>query len=134
MLARREMPAGFEMHSAVEIPLSAPSLQSVVRSATYRSVATHPEGVDGARAAVGSFLQSDSVPYVVMRKDGEKTVELRPLVQDIVVESCSSDACEVRMHVGLSQEGTVRAEHVLDVLGFEAPAISIHREAVSLEA
>jgi len=134
MLARREMPAGFVVHDAVEIPVSAPSLQSIVRSATYRCVATHPEGVDGARAAVFTFLQCDSVPYVVMRKDGEKTVELRPLVKDIVVEPRFSDACDVRMHVGLSQEGTVRPEHVLDVLGFEAPAISIHREAVSLVA
>ena len=133
MLARREMPSGFEVYGAMEMPLSAASLQSVVRSAAYRCVATHPSGVGGARQAAEAFLKADTVQHAVTRGDSVKTLELRPLVRSIELNAATDENCEVLMQVSLSQEGTVRPEHVLEVLGFSEPAESIHRAALSLE-
>jgi radical SAM-linked protein len=133
MLARREIPGGFVVHDAIEMPLSAPSLQSVIESAVYKCVAVHPAGVDGAREAVEAFLSAESVQHAVTRGDNVKTVELRQLVRNIELGAATGQECEVLMRVSLSQEGTVRPEHVLEVLGFNMPATSIHRVAVSLE-
>jgi radical SAM-linked protein len=133
MLVRREIPRGFMVHDAIEMPLSAPSLQSVIQSAAYKCVAVHPAGADGARRAVEAFLNAESVQHTVTRGDGVKTVELRHLVRDLESSPADGDECEVLMQVSLSQDGTVRPEHVLEVLGFNLPATSIHRVAVSLE-
>lgn len=133
MLARREMPRGFAVQDAMEMPLSAPSLQSVIRSAAYKCVAIHPGAMDGARQRIEAFLAAESVQHVFPRGDSVKTVELRPLVCSMDVNVAAGGDCEVLMQVSLSQEGTVRPEHVLEVLGFSTPALSIHRVAVSLE-
>jgi len=133
MLARREVPRGFAVHDAVEVPLSAPSLQSVIRTAVYRCRAGHPAGLEGAQQAAEAFLNSESVVHDVKRGDSVKTIELRAPVRSIELSAAADGECDIVMRVSLSQEGTVRPEHVLEVLGFEMPATIIHRADVSLE-
>jgi len=134
MLARREVPGGFTVYDALEVPLSAPSLQSVIRSAIYKCTAAHPAGLDGAQRAVDAFLDAECVSHEVTRGDSVKTIELRPMVRSIELSETADGEYDIVMQVSLSQEGTVRPEHVLDVLGFSTPATMIHRAGVSLES
>jgi radical SAM-linked protein len=134
MLGRRELPDGFELHDAWEVPEGGPALQALVRLARYRCVATHVGGVAEARAAAEAFLQAESVIHCFSRGEEERTVDLRPHVQSIEVEVESGGSCLVDMVVDIGQEGSARPDHVLSVLGFSLPAASIRRIEMSFEA
>jgi len=131
MLARRELPSGFVLFDAWEVPSGAPGLQASVRMARYRCVAVHPEGVAGASRAVDSFLQSESVVYSFTRQEETRSIDLRPLVHSIAIEPGPGDSCRVDLDVSIGQEGSARPDHVLGMLGFSLPAESIHRVALS---
>lgn len=134
MLGRRELPDGFELHDAWEVPEGGPALQALVRLARYRCVATHVGGVAEARAAAEAFLQAESVIHCFSRGEEERTVDLRPHVQSIEVEVEPGGSCLVDMVVDIGQEGSARPDHVLSVLGFSLPAASIRRIEMSFEA
>ncbi len=59
--------------------------------------------------------------------------DLRPYVHHIVVEPVEGNWCNVSIEASIGQEGSARPDHVLTVLGFDAPAESIHRVALLLE-
>jgi len=130
MLGRRELPSGFELHDAWEVPEGAPALQALVRAARYRCLAFHGGQLSAARQAVDTFLQSESVVYCFSRGEEQRTVDLRPHVRFIEVESAPEGSCLVEMEVGIGQEGSARPDHVLGVLGFTLPAASILRLAL----
>ncbi len=133
MMTRSQLPAGFLLFDAREVPVGAPALQTMVRMARYRCVAWHDGGVPGALDAIRAFLQSESAIHQFVRGDEVKTVDLRPHVRTIVVEQGSDDWCTVEMLVSIGQEGSARPDHVLAALGFSSPEKSIHRLELLLE-
>lgn len=134
MMLRPELPQGFELSEVWEVPLRAPSLQAIICSARYRCVAWCDDGLSAARAAAQAFLASESVMYEYRRKDEVRSQDIRPLVRDVVVGPGAGGACEIELDVRLGQEGSVRPEHVLAVLGFAGPAESIERVSLSWES
>lgn len=132
MMTRRQLPAGFSVHSAREVPESLPSLQSVVCAGRYHCVASHPGGPAAAEAAVRSFLEAASFEFQYERAGVEKKQDLRPLVQQLTVAAGDGDSCYVDMLVTLGQEGGARPDHVLSALGFTEPFESIHRTSLLL--
>jgi len=133
MRGRRELPSGFELLDAWEVPEGAPAPQALVRRARYRCVAVHEGGLPEARRAVDAFLAAESVVHRFSRGEEEKEVDLRPHVRSIGVEPESDDSCLVEMEVDIGQEGSARPDHVLGVLGFSLPAASIKRVELSFE-
>ena len=131
MLARRELPPGFTLFDVVEVPEGAPALQVSVRTARYRCVAGHPEGLDVVRGAVDSFLRSESVVHSFSRGEEVRTVDLRPFVHSIEVTPCPDTLFSIDLEVSVGQDGSARPDHVLSVLGFALPAESIHRMTLS---
>jgi len=131
MLVRREIPSGFVLLDAWEVPVGAPGLQASLRTARYRCVAVHPEGVAAAHRAVEVFLQSESVVYSFTRQEETRSIDLRPLVHAIAVEPGPGDSCRMDLNVSIGQEGSARPDHVLGVLGFSLPAESVERVALS---
>jgi len=134
MMVRPELPQGFELSLAWEIPVRAPSLQSIVSSARYLCVAWFDDGLSAAQAAARTFLESDSVTYEYRRQDELRSQDIRPLVRDVVVEPGPGGACEIGLDVHLGQEGSVRPEHVLAGIGFAVPPESIHRVGLFWES
>ena len=134
MRGRRELPAGFELYEAWEVPLGAPALQALIRMARYECVAVHAGGVPAAREAAAAFLRCDSVVHNYSRAEEEKSVDLRPLVRSIAVEPGPGALCRVALEVSIGQEGSARPEHVLEELGFSLPAESTRRVALSFES
>ncbi|MBN1152863.1 MAG: DUF2344 domain-containing protein [Dehalococcoidia bacterium] len=131
MMVRRELPEGFTLLEVREVPEGAPALQASVNMARYRCVALHPAGIDAARAAVGEFLAAQSVAHTFSRGEETRTIDLRPLVHRLSVESAHEGMCVVEMDVQIGQEGSARPDHVLAVLGFALPAESITRLELS---
>ena len=131
MMVQPHLPEGFNLSGVEEVPVGAPSLQSILTAARYRCVARHPEAPDTVRLAVQSFLASDSVICEYQRRDKVQSQDIRPLVKDVVVEAVDNGTYRIQLDVRLAQDGSVRPEHVLKVLGFSEPADSIHRVCLS---
>ena len=133
MMARAELPAGFSLRDVWEVPIGAPALQAMVRTAHYECVALHNSGVVEAQQSSEEFLQSESVIYRFVRSGEDKSIDLRPLVREIAVQPGPDNACRVSLVVAIGQDGSARPDHVLSVLGFVLPAVSIHRAALLFE-
>jgi radical SAM-linked protein len=132
MMTRRQLPAGFSVHTAREVPESLPSLQSVVCAGRYHCVASHPGGLAEAGVAVRAFLEASSFEFKYERAGVEKKQDLRPLVQELGVAAGDGDSIIVDMVVTLGQEGGARPDHVMAALGFAEPFESIHRVSLAL--
>jgi radical SAM-linked protein len=130
MMVRGELPMGFTVSDVWEVPSGAPALQASLRMAQYRCVAVHPAGLDAARGAADAFLQAASVVHSFARKDEMRSVDLRPLVHSLAVQPGADACCRVDLEVSIGQEGSARPDHVLEVLGFTLPAVSIQRVAL----
>jgi radical SAM-linked protein len=133
MMARSQLPVGFTLLDAWEVPNGAPALQTMVQTARYECIAMHQIGVAEAQRAAGAFMQAESVVHHFIRGGEEKEVDLRPLVREIVVRAGPNDSCRIDLEVRIGQEGSARPDHVLSELGFVEPAIAIHRAALSFE-
>lgn len=134
MMARRQLPDGFVLLDAWEVPVGAPGLQATVRTARYVCVASHAGGVVAAQGAVDAFLRAESVVYSFKRGEEERSVDLRPLVHSVAVRQEVDDLCRVEVEVAIGQEGSARPDHILGALGFSAPAVSIHRVGLYFES
>jgi radical SAM-linked protein len=126
-----QTPAGLSITSVEEVPLSWPSLQSLVREWTWRvrlpSGATHA----AAERAVAAFLARASVPWELRRETEIKRYDLRALVLDLSAEQ-NSEGPVLRMR--LKAEAGGRPEQVAAALGYDPHAISVHRLALVLAA
>ena len=131
MMVQHHLPKGFTLSDVEEVPVGAPSLQSILTSARYDCVARHPEAPEAIQLAVENFLSSDSVIFEFQRRDKLHSQDIRPLVNEVVVEGISGSTYRVELDVRLAQDGSVRPEHVLAALGFSQPADSIHRVCLS---
>jgi radical SAM-linked protein len=133
MMARSQLPVGFTLLDAWEVPNGAPALQAMVQTARYECIAMHEAGVAEAHRAAEAFMQAESVVHRFSRGGEDKEVDLRRLVRGIVVRAGPDDSCRIDLEVRIGQEGSARPDHVLSELGFVEPAIAIHRAALSFE-
>jgi len=131
MMARRELPAGFTLYDTWSVPAGAPALQASVQSARYRCIAVHPLGIAAARDNVKAFMAAQKVMHTFMRGDEERSVDIRPLVGSVMVDSNPDGGCVIEMQVSIGQTGSARPDHLLDLLGFMLPAEEICRTELS---
>jgi len=133
MLLRGQLPAGFTVQDVWEVPESAPALQAMVSRARYACAAEHEGGLEAAVVAAAGFMAAESVVHRFERAEEARSVDLRPLVHSLEVQPGDGGACRVEMEVSVGQQGSARPDHVLMVLGFRLPAVSIARVALELE-
>ncbi len=132
MLLRRQLPVGFSVLEAFDVPGSAPALQAMVYGASYVCLAQHEQGIEAARSAVQHFLASESCAHEFARGDESRTVDLRPLVHQLEIEPGTEEMLRLSLVVSAGQKGSARPDHVLTVLGFTLPADSITRTGLFL--
>jgi radical SAM-linked protein len=132
MLLRRELPHGFTVEEVWEVPAGGPALQAMVQRARYVCSAVHGSGLDGAQRSVEAFLRADSVVHEFERVREARSVDLRPLVHALEVSAGEEGACGISMSLGAGQQGSARPDHLLEVLGFELPGLSIQRVELEL--
>lgn len=134
MVVSGQLPQGFTLDTVDEVPLTLGSLQSKVCAARYTCEAQHPGGLDGARRAAVAFLESQSCVYEYARGEETRSVDLRPFVLSLEVRAGRPGTCRLDLHVRHGQEGSVRPDHVLAVLGFCEPAECVHRTELLIQA
>jgi hypothetical protein len=107
-----------------------PSLQSQVRFAEYR-VELGPEGgrPQDTQRAIAGLLAAETLPWHHHRDTGQRSYDLRALIDDLHLAGEST----VEMRLRCDSGGSGRPEQVILALGMTGRPRSIHRTGLSLE-
>lgn len=122
-----QLPEGLVITSVELLPAGAPTAQ--VQRVTFE-LPIPAQRQPGLVERIARFQGKGS--YTVARGEGRKPVDLRALVEDLVLEGGT-----LRMHIRVTRQGTARPREVLESLGLEdleQQGLYLTRSAVQLQA
>lgn len=128
----RQMPPGMEILNTYQVDCGLPSLQAQLTAAEYLVDISTDKGVDCVRQALTAMLAKEQFPWQHERDTGIKSYDLRPLIEDLWLESCSENIAVVGMRLVCDNRGSGRPEQVIKALGFERP-LTVHRSKLILK-
>jgi radical SAM-linked protein len=120
------LPSGITVLEVCEVPAEGKSAASRVRSATYRI--DLPAPVSDLADRVGTLMDREAVEVQEERAGATHRRDVRSLILSLV----AADAQTLRLQVTATGDGTVRPEHVLDLLALPRDGAAISREAIEL--
>jgi len=115
-----QLPAGLHLREVKEVPLSGPSLPSLVQAAEYRVTFRVPIDIRALEKAVNQLLAARQISHQRWIKGHEQEYDLRPLIHALHLEV--GPPPELWMQLAASSGATGRPDAVLQVLGFANPA------------
>ena len=129
----RKMAPGISVSHIESVPLTDPSLQSVVTSASYlvslQDVTNRVELQEG----VERILDTKSLLQTRKRGKGKiKEYDLRPLIIELMVDERANGPVRIRMELCLSPSKSGRPDAVLSALSLDPYAALIHRTKITL--
>lgn len=136
---RPQLPSGFRLHSAAEVPLDAPSTQSLLRYAVYRVAFDPCQPVAEVIAGLNRLLSAPTLPRQREVKGQQRDYDLRPLIQDLWY-ICSDERGHVvgmilvNRSAGAGRVDEVAAELRLPVKAVERVRLIFEGEAVDVGA
>jgi len=127
-----QLPSGMEVLEIVQVPLTAPSLQSQAQFIDYRVSDRSDRTADEIRGAVTAALQAEKLPWHHMRDTGPRHYDLRPLIEDLWLEGWQYHVFTLGMRLRCDAKGTGRPEQVTAALGLTDRPGLIHRTKITL--
>ncbi len=121
------LPEGLNIVSVEEAPSESPSLQSALHQAMYRITLETSLPADELTTRINNLLASDQLEQQRIRKGRTETFDLRPLVDDVWLESSGDSQAVLRMRLSAGQRGNVRPDAVLAALGLEGAPTQVER-------
>ena len=128
----RQLPHGIKISQVYNIPLTMPSLPSLVHFAEYSVVLTTDKGPEEIESAIISLLAKESLPWEHQRDTGPRRYDLRTLIDDLWLIDCRQGRVTVGMRLLSDNSGSGRPEQVAAALGFAKHPESIHRTRLIL--
>jgi len=123
------LPAGIELHSVSEVPISEKSLQNQTRDASY--VARINQDLLGSelQKRLDELMSQSSI----VRERRGKEYDLRPRIFSLSLSEIGDDEVEIEMILSLAPGEVGRPDEVLDAMGLDPLAADIHRTRIRLE-
>lgn len=129
---KAQLPPGIEVLEVQQVSLTAPSLQSLTRFIEYR-VSVRSDGTeDEVRGAIAATLRAEKLPWHHMRDTGPRHYDLRPLIEDLRLESWQDSVATLGMRLRCDANGTGRPEQVTAALGLTGHPGLVHRTRIIL--
>jgi radical SAM-linked protein len=124
---RVQLPPGFAVHSAAEVPVRAPALQAEMRCAVYR-VTFGPElSEEEVRAGLADLWAAEQLPRQREVKGHVREYDLRPLIRDAWYVGRVADEHVVGLTLVADNTAAGRPDEVLKQLGWVTAARSVER-------
>ncbi len=130
---RPALPAGLTVTAAEEVDLKSPALQSALRQAEYRVTVETSLPADELTGRIAALLAADRLEQERVRKQRAETFDLRPLVDDVRLESAAKGVAVFWMRLSAGNQGNVRPEAVLTALGLGEAYAQAERTKLLLE-
>ena len=127
-----QLPSGMEVIEIVQVPLTAPSLQSQAQFIDYRVSDRSDRTADEIRGAVTATLKAEKLPWHHMRDTGPRHYDLRPLIEDLWLEGWQDHVFTLGMRLRCDAKGTGRPEQVTAALGLTDHPGLVHRTKITL--
>jgi radical SAM-linked protein len=128
----QELPLGVRIVGVYQITLTLPSLQSQVRWAEYKvevEARKEPKEIEGA---ISHLLSLESLPWHHQRDTGERSYDLRALIDNIWLNELHEPYATIGMRLRCDGSGSGRPEQVVLALGLAHYPQSIHRTRLVL--
>ncbi len=130
----QQLPPGITILGVFQTALTIPSLQSQVRYADYRVQMEMTEAAaKDIETKVSTLLSAEHLPWHHKRDTGERTYDLRALIDDLRVVGVTDSTCTLEMRLRCDSSGSGRPEQVILALGFTQHPLSIHRTKLTLD-
>jgi len=129
---KSQLPKGMEVLEIVQVPLTAPSLQSQAQFIDYRVSDRSEKTADEIREAIAATLRAGTLPWHHMRDTGPRHYDLRPLIKDLWLESWQDYIFILGMRLRCDARGTGRPEQVTAALGLTDHPSLVHRTKIVL--
>jgi radical SAM-linked protein len=105
----QQLPTGIKIAGVYQTGLNLPSLQSQVRYAEYRvQLETKQTATGDITSAVEALLSLEHLPWHHQRDTGQRSYDLRALIDDLRVVSASSSGCTLEMRLRCDSGGSGR--------------------------
>ena len=127
-----QCPPSLVVRAAEDVPLSIPSLQSLVRAADYTVRGPSQVSAERIRQAIRQLLAARAIRWEHKRDTGARQYDLRPLVQELALEEWGPEAFTLTMRLRMDGQGTGRPDQVMAALDLEGAYTSIHRTRIIL--
>lgn len=119
----RQLPTGISLSEVEEVYPTLPALQTQVQAADYLATVEACETVQQIEARLDGLLSSESLP----RERRNKEYDLRPLIEELWLESRDEHQYTLGMRLRAGERGTGRPDEVLDQLALAAHVKGITR-------
>lgn len=130
----QQLPPGIEILGVYQTALNLPSLQSQVRYAEYRvQLETTEASAREIASNVEALLSAERLPWHHLRDTGQRSYDLRALIDDLRVVSSADCVTTLEMRLRCDSGGSGRPEQVVLALGYTQPPLSIHRTRLILD-
>ena len=123
----RTLTPGLSARSVQEIPLRLPALQAQMRMAEYHVVIAARETSEELQARLDHLLAMPRLPRRRQKKGSFREYDLRPLIDDLWIESEGDDDHVLGMHLIVNSQATGRPDEVTDELSLAQNVRSIRR-------
>lgn len=133
MLAKSQLPSGFEIFDVWEVGLRIPSLQSCLAFSEYRVEVESNKTEQEVKGSIHFLLQSKELAWHHTRGDKVKLYDLRALIDDLWLVDYNDSLCVLGMRLRCDAGGSGRPEQVTAALGFPQRPESIHRTKLILK-
>ncbi len=136
----KQLPPGFHVIEAREMPVKIPSLQGKLNRIVYQ-VKLMLTGMEQEylEDAIHSYLKKEVISLTKKTKRGMKEINIRPLIEDMTVISQENDVFTLELVLVTGNTGNVRPEQVIEgmlkyeLLNVEPEWIRVHRIALYLQ-
>ena len=128
------LPNGLTLIRVEEVPLSAPSLQSQVRSAAYRVYLDGDVSDQAVRDRVTHFLAQNEFPWTRRSHKGKvRQIDLRALVKELTLSETATGQPVLEMRLQHDSELTGRPDEVMAALDLADAVKLIERTELESE-
>ena len=129
----QQLPAGIKILQVYPMALTLPSLQSQVSYAEYKVDVEREKEPDDIESALTSLLAVEHLPWHHQRDTGQRSYDLRPLIDDLWLIDWHHPYYTIGMRLRCDSSGSGRPEQVTAALGFSHHPHSIHRTKLILK-
>ena len=130
----QQLPPGFEILGVLSVAPALPSLQSMVRYAEYRVEVATENSEQEIKSEISRLLSLESLPWHHQRDTGQRSYDLRALIDDLWLITCCERHCSMGMRLRCDSGGSGRPEQVTSALGFPDHPTAMHRTRLILQS
>jgi radical SAM-linked protein len=128
-----QLTPGFAILDVTLVSPTLPSLQAQVRQAEYRVGLAGGKSKEEVESAIHDLLSRETIPWHHKRDTGEKSYDLRPLVDDLWLVEWNDVSGTIGMRLRCGNLGSGRPEQVAAALGFTGHPQAVERCKLVLE-